>query len=63
MFDADNGRTDDLSIPFPLGGILSSNLGPEDVSAMKNFELMSSIDFYLMGDVWAFNDGSIVPIS
>ena len=63
MLDAYNSSTDDLPITLSFGKVLPPNLGPEDLSTMKNFELMSPIDLNFMGDVWTFNNSSMVTIS
>lgn len=63
MFDTDDGCTDDLPISFSFGEILSSDLGPEDLCSMKNFEFVCSVDLNFMGDVGAINDGGVVFIA
>ena len=63
MFDANDGGADDFPVTFPLGGILPSDLSPEDVSPMEYFEFVGSVDLNLVGDVWALDDGSVVAVA
>ena len=63
MLDAHNSSTDDLPIALSLGEVLPPDLGPEDVSPMKNFELMSPIDLNFVGDVGTFNNSGVVTVS
>jgi hypothetical protein len=62
MLDTDHGSTDDLSIALTFGGVLTPNLGPEDLCAMKDFEILSTIDFYLVRNVRTLNDCRMVTV-
>jgi len=63
VFDADNDSTDDLSVTLSFGGVLSSDLSPEDLGSVENFELLGSIDLNFMRNVGALDDGCVVTIA
>ena len=62
VFDAHDGCAYDLSVSFAFGEILSSDLCPEDLGSMENFEFMGSVDLYFVGDVGAVDDGGVVAV-
>jgi hypothetical protein len=60
VFDAHDDSADDLSVPLAFGKVLPANFGPVDLCTMEDFESVGIIDFDSLGDIGAFNDGSIV---
>jgi hypothetical protein len=63
VFNADDNGVDDFAVAFAFGEVVSADLGPEDGGAMDYFESMSVVDFYFVGDIGTFDDGSVGAMS
>ena len=63
MFYPYYNSTDNFSVTFSFGEVVSANLSPENLCPVKYFEPMCIIDFYFVVDVWAINDGSVIPMT
>ena len=61
MFDTDNCSTDYLSVALAFGRVLTTDLSPEDLGAMKDVEFLCPIDLNFMRDVGTIDNGSMIP--
>ena len=63
MLDPNDYPVYDFAIALALGKIMPANLGPIDLGSMDDLEAMGVIDLYFLMDIWAFNDGCVVPVA
>jgi hypothetical protein len=63
MLDGNNNSVDDLPIALSFGKILAADLSPIDLRAVENVESMRIIDLYLLRDIGALDDGSIISVA
>ncbi len=63
VLDAHHHSVDDLTITLLFGEILPADFGPVDRGPVEDLESKRVVDFNLVGDIWAFDDGRVVPES